>query len=104
MKTFWYLFQGLTVKKILHKVLWFVWKLMGFIPYLVLTDIVNIVWSNQFGLPIPPGNLISAFRLLLDLQYILYTLAVVGSWTMWVIFCKVLKYTLMWTLTEFGAI
>ena len=100
MKTFWYLFQGLTVKKILHKVLWFVWKLMGFIPYLVL--IVNIVWSNQFGLPIP-GNLFD-FKLLVSTSYILYTLAVIGSWTTWYIFCKIFKYTLIWTLTEFGAI
>jgi hypothetical protein len=59
--------------------------LVGLMPYVLLTLISSVIWYMFIS-----QNVIDVF----SIERVVFTFTVFGSWFAWIVFCKIVKFTI----------
>lgn len=77
---------------------WILWS----IPYFILSVIVMWIWDTTFGLPIVSIKTnIDIILWSMKGQQILVSLSIFGSWAVWILSCKYMKFLMSHIITSF---
>ncbi|MDD4985007.1 MAG: hypothetical protein PHQ43_04340 [Dehalococcoidales bacterium] len=80
-------------RKILKKLLWLLWNLLGLVPYLAITFVVTWLWLRTFGtgnVPTSPA-LPDLLKDAMTYEALLRDLSIIGGWAVWYLECKFVK-------------